>query len=33
MKVIGVGEEEVLKGADKVIKNFENVNLTLIEFI
>jgi beta-phosphoglucomutase len=33
MKVIGVGEEEVLKGADKVIKNFENINLTLIESI
>jgi len=33
MKVVGVGEEEVLKGADKVIKNFENVDLTLIEGI
>ncbi|PNS00748.1 beta-phosphoglucomutase [Petrotoga mexicana DSM 14811] len=33
MKVIGVGEEEVLKGADKVIKNFKNINFTLIEFI
>lgn len=33
MKVVGVGEEEVLKGADKVIKNFENINLTFIESI
>ncbi len=33
MKVIGVGEEEVLKGADKVIKNFKNINLTFIESI
>lgn len=33
MKVIGVGEKKVLKGADKVIKNFENVDLTLIEGI
>jgi beta-phosphoglucomutase len=33
MKVIGVGEEELLKEADKVIKNFENINLTLNVFI